>query len=212
MAGSPERILATHVGSLVRPPQLVEFLKIIEAGQPYDKTAYEACLRAAIEEVVRQQVEAGIDIVSDGEFSKGRNWAFYVHDRISGISTRQATPEEMKDPLSSAGGGQDHKPFPSSTPNTTGPRAWARVLASASSSTAPSPTTTRPSSATSPRSRRRPPRPTPPAPSCRWWRRRAPCPAPRTSIMPTRKACCLRSPTACTRNTRRSSTRPLCAD
>ena len=86
MAGSPDRILATHVGSLVRPPKLVEFLKLIEAGQPYDKAAYEACLKSSIEEVVRQQVEAGIDIVSDGEFSKGRNWAFYVHDRISGIS------------------------------------------------------------------------------------------------------------------------------
>ena len=112
MAGSPDRILATHVGSLVRPPQLVEFLRLIEAGQPYDRAAYEACLKASIEEVVRQQVEAGIDIVSDGEFSKGRNWAFYVHDRISGISTRQATPEEMKDPMSSAGGGHDHKAFP----------------------------------------------------------------------------------------------------
>ena len=84
---SSDRILATHVGSLVRPPKLVEFLKLIEAGQPYDKAAYEACLKSSIEEVVRQQVEAGIDIVSDGEFSKGRNWAFYVHDRISGIST-----------------------------------------------------------------------------------------------------------------------------
>ena len=112
MASNPDRILATHVGSLVRPPRLVEFLKLIEAGQAYDKAAYEACLKASIEEVVRQQVEAGIDIVSDGEFSKGRNWAFYVHDRLSGISTRPATPEEMKDPMSSAGGGQDHVAFP----------------------------------------------------------------------------------------------------
>jgi 5-methyltetrahydropteroyltriglutamate--homocysteine methyltransferase len=111
MAGSSDRILTTHVGSLVRPPKLVEFLKLIEAGQPYDKVAYEACLKSSIEEVVRQQVEAGVDIVSDGEFSKGRNWAFYIHDRISGISTRQATPEEMKDPMSSAGGGQDMRVF-----------------------------------------------------------------------------------------------------
>src|SRR4029077_162212 len=91
--------------------KLVEFLKAIEGGQPHDKAAYEACLKSSIEEVVRQQVEAGVDIVSDGEFSKGRNWAFYVHDRISGISTRQATDEEMKDPLSSAGGGQDMRAF-----------------------------------------------------------------------------------------------------
>ncbi|HEY5963033.1 MAG TPA: cobalamin-independent methionine synthase II family protein, partial [Xanthobacteraceae bacterium] len=71
-----------------------------------------ACLKASIDEVVRQQVEAGVDIVSDGEFSKGRNWAFYVHARMSGIATRPATPEEMKDPLASAGGGQDQVAFP----------------------------------------------------------------------------------------------------
>jgi 5-methyltetrahydropteroyltriglutamate--homocysteine methyltransferase len=112
MAAAPDRILTTHVGSLVRPPRLVEFLKAIEAGQPTDKPAYEACLKQSIDEVVRQQVEAGVDIVSDGEFSKGRNWAFYIHDRISGITTRPATPEEMKDPLTSAGGGQDMRAFP----------------------------------------------------------------------------------------------------
>src|SRR3954454_3571150 len=106
------RILTTHVGSLVRPPKLIEFLRKIEDRQPYDQVAYEACLKESIEEVVRQQADAGIDIVSDGEFSKGRNWAFYVHDRLSGISTRSATPEEMKDPLSSAGGGQDRVAFP----------------------------------------------------------------------------------------------------
>src|ERR1044071_3545612 len=108
----PDRISTTHVGSLVRPPKLVEFLKMIEAGQPCDEAPYQACLKDSIDEVVRQQVEAGIDIVSDGEFSKGRNWAFYVHDRISGIGTREATPEEMSDPLSSAGGGQDMRAFP----------------------------------------------------------------------------------------------------
>ena len=112
MAANPDRILTTHVGSLVRPPKLVEFLKLIEAGQAYDQAAYEACLKESIQEVVRQQVEAGVDIVSDGEFSKGRNWAFYFHDRVSGISTRAATEAEMKDPLSSAGGGQDRVAFP----------------------------------------------------------------------------------------------------
>ena len=112
MGSVPDRILVTHVGSLIRPPQLVELLKRIEAGEPYDKAGYEACLKELIDEIVRQQVEAGVDIVSDGEFSKGRNWAFYIHDRISGISTREATPEEMKDPMTSAGGGQDMKAFP----------------------------------------------------------------------------------------------------
>jgi len=107
-----DRILTTHVGSLVRPPKLVEFLKQVEARQPYDKAGYEACLRSSIEEVARQQVEAGIDIVSDGEFSKGRNWAFYVHERLTGLTTRKATAEELNDPMASAGGGQDTKAFP----------------------------------------------------------------------------------------------------
>src|SRR5690242_15780908 len=104
VTGSVNRIWTTHVGSLVRPPRLIEFLKKIEAGEPYDKAGYEACLKDTTEEVVRQQVEAGIDIVSDGEFSKGRNWAFYVHDRLSGLSSRPATPDELRDPMASVGG------------------------------------------------------------------------------------------------------------
>ena len=107
-----DRILTTHVGSLVRPPQLVEFLHKIEDRQPYDQAAYERCLRESIEEVVRRQAETGIDIVSDGEFSKGRNWAFYIHDRLTGVLTRPLTPEEARDPMAAAGGGQDRVAFP----------------------------------------------------------------------------------------------------
>jgi 5-methyltetrahydropteroyltriglutamate--homocysteine methyltransferase len=106
------RIFTTHVGSLVRPPKLIEFLRQIEGHQPYDQPAYEACLRQSIEEVVQQQADAGIDIVSDGEYSKGRNWAFYVHDRLTGVTTRSLTAEEAKDPMASAGGGQDRVAFP----------------------------------------------------------------------------------------------------
>jgi len=106
------RIFTTHVGSLVRPPKLIEFLRQIEDRQPYDQPAYEACLRQSIEEVVQQQADAGIDIVSDGEYSKGRNWAFYVHDRLTGVTTRSLTAEEAKDPMASVGGGQDRVAFP----------------------------------------------------------------------------------------------------
>src|SRR5260370_41158498 len=112
MASSANRILTTHVGSLVRPPQLIEFLHKLEDRAPYDKTAYEACLKDAIDTVVRQQAEAGIDIVSDGEFSKGRNWAFYVPDRLSGVASRPLTPEEAKDPMAAVGGGQDPVALP----------------------------------------------------------------------------------------------------
>jgi 5-methyltetrahydropteroyltriglutamate--homocysteine methyltransferase len=112
MAGGADRILTTHVGSLVRPPQLVEFLHTIEDRKPYNQAAYEECLKRSIEDVVRQQAEAGIDFVSDGEFSKSRNWAFYVHDRLSGVASRALTPEEAKDPLAFVGGGQDRIAFP----------------------------------------------------------------------------------------------------
>jgi 5-methyltetrahydropteroyltriglutamate--homocysteine methyltransferase len=100
-----DRIMATHVGSLVRPPELIEHLKKIEAGEAYDQAGYEACLKRSIDTVVRQQAEAGIDIVSDGEFSKGKNWAFYVHDRLGGMLRRPLTPEEAKDPMATPGGG-----------------------------------------------------------------------------------------------------------
>jgi len=111
MASHQNRILTTHVGSLVRPPQLVPFLKDIEAGHPYDRAAHAACLQESIAEVVRQQAEAGVDIVSDGEFGKTDNWAWYVHQRISGFVERPATEEEMKDPLVVRSMGQDFNDF-----------------------------------------------------------------------------------------------------
>src|SRR5262252_7692084 len=107
MASNPNRILTTHVGSLVRPPQLVAFLRKIEDGQPHDEAAHTACLRESIAEVVRQQAEAGVDIVSDGEFGKTDNWAWYVHQRISGFIERPATEQELKNPLIARTMGQD---------------------------------------------------------------------------------------------------------
>ena len=112
MASNQHRILTTHVGSLVRPPKLVEFLEEIESGRPYDKSAHEACLRESVAEVVRQQAEAGVDIVSDGEFGKTDNWAWYIRQRISGFSDRPATPEEAKDPLATMSMGRDMAAFP----------------------------------------------------------------------------------------------------
>jgi 5-methyltetrahydropteroyltriglutamate--homocysteine methyltransferase len=112
MPHNTDRILTTHVGSLVRPPKLIEFWRAIEDNKPYDETAFEACLTQSVAEVVRQQAEVGVDIVSDGEFSKGANWAFYVHKRLSGLTIRPATPEELKDPMASVIGGRDREAFP----------------------------------------------------------------------------------------------------
>jgi 5-methyltetrahydropteroyltriglutamate--homocysteine methyltransferase len=107
-----DRILTTHVGSLIRPPKLIEFWRLIEDGKSYDEAGFETCLTECVTEVVRQQAEVGIDIVSDGEFSKGLNWAFYIFKRLSGIAVRPATPDELKDPMASMSGGQDRQAFP----------------------------------------------------------------------------------------------------
>ncbi len=112
MALNRNRILTTHVGSLIRPPQLIPFLKEIEDGGSYDKAAFSQCLRESVSEVVRQQSEAGVDIVSDGEFGKTGNWAWYIHQRISGFSERPATPDEEKDPLVTMSRGRDFADFP----------------------------------------------------------------------------------------------------
>ena len=106
------RIMTTHVGSLIRPPHFVEILTKLEKKEPVEPGLYEKTLTQSVAEVVRQQAEANVDIVSDGEFGKGRNWAFYVHGRLSGMHTRPMTPEELKDPMAAAGGGRDREAFP----------------------------------------------------------------------------------------------------
>jgi 5-methyltetrahydropteroyltriglutamate--homocysteine methyltransferase len=111
MPQNRDRILTTHVGSLIRPGKLIEFWRAIEDGKPYDDGAFESCLTEAVADVVRQQAETGIDIVSDGEFSKGVNWAFYIFKRLAGIAVRPATAAEMADPMASMGGGRDHQAF-----------------------------------------------------------------------------------------------------
>ncbi len=67
MQRSTERILTTHVGSLARPDSLVPLLRQREEGQPYDRNDLARLVREAVADVVRQQIEAGIDIVNDGE-------------------------------------------------------------------------------------------------------------------------------------------------
>jgi 5-methyltetrahydropteroyltriglutamate--homocysteine methyltransferase len=82
-------ILTTHVGSLIRPPELVEFLLKQQNRDPYDQRAFDACLRRSVAEVVSKQEEAGIDIVSDGEYGKTMSWSRYILDRLSGLEERE---------------------------------------------------------------------------------------------------------------------------
>ena len=80
------RILTTHAGSLIRPAELLRL-----AGQD-DRAAYEAALAETVADVVRRQVEAGIDVVDDGEFGK-ESWITYLYERLSGIEERQVPLE-----------------------------------------------------------------------------------------------------------------------
>ena len=84
MKRSTERILTTHTGSLPRPPDLLEMIEAKEAGKPYDENAFDERVRTAVAEVVKNQVSAGIDIVSDGELGKP-SFATYVKHRLSGF-------------------------------------------------------------------------------------------------------------------------------
>jgi 5-methyltetrahydropteroyltriglutamate--homocysteine methyltransferase len=90
------RILTTHVGSLIRPPELIAYYQAMEraldGGPPVDAAAFEQCVRDSVAQVVRQQAEAGVDLVSDGEFSKSWLWANYTIDRLSGLEHRELDP------------------------------------------------------------------------------------------------------------------------
>jgi 5-methyltetrahydropteroyltriglutamate--homocysteine methyltransferase len=88
MKRSTDRILTTHVGSLIRPPALREFLAAKEAGEPFDKAAYAKCLKESVAQVVRKQAEVGIDVISDGEFGKAISWAQYALFRLGGFERR----------------------------------------------------------------------------------------------------------------------------
>ena len=70
MIRSTERILTTHTGSLPRPEDLIELMFAKEEGNPVDKENLKARIALAVSEIVLKQIEAGIDIVSDGEVSK----------------------------------------------------------------------------------------------------------------------------------------------
>jgi 5-methyltetrahydropteroyltriglutamate--homocysteine methyltransferase len=88
MQNSSDRILTTFAGSLIRPPE------VLALTPETDDATRSATLRTAVSEVVRQQVEAGVDVVSDGEFSKS-SWFTYVMDRLSGYEVRSAEPPKI---------------------------------------------------------------------------------------------------------------------
>ena len=90
-------VQTTHVGSLPRTQDVVDFIFAREHGKTYDQAAFDACMTAAVSQTVRKQKDAGVDIVSDGETSK-ISYATYVKDRYTGFdgdSPRNA-PADLK--------------------------------------------------------------------------------------------------------------------
>ncbi len=91
------KVLTTHTGSLPRTQEVVDFIFARENGEAYDQGAFDAAMTAAVSETVKKQVDADIDIVSDGETSK-ISYATYVKDRYTGFdgdSPRNA-PADLK--------------------------------------------------------------------------------------------------------------------
>jgi 5-methyltetrahydropteroyltriglutamate--homocysteine methyltransferase len=112
-----ERILATHTGSLIRPPELLAFLAAKEGGQPIDEDAYQRTLCSAVNEVVSHQVEVGIEVPDDGEMGKA-SWITYLYERVSGLEVR---PIRWRAPACcrpAATARSSRAPMPRSTPST----------------------------------------------------------------------------------------------
>jgi 5-methyltetrahydropteroyltriglutamate--homocysteine methyltransferase len=84
MQRSTDRFLTTHTGSLPRPDDLVRMMYAKEEGVPVDAPSLAARIRAAVEDIVAKQREAGVDIVNDGEVSKP-SYATYIKDRLNGF-------------------------------------------------------------------------------------------------------------------------------
>src|SRR5438128_8212208 len=84
MKRSSERFLTTHTGSLPRPEDLIRMMYAKEEGVPVDAAALAERVASAVEEVVRKQADAGVDVINDGEMSKP-SYATYIKDRLSGF-------------------------------------------------------------------------------------------------------------------------------
>ena len=119
MKRSTERILTTHAGSLARPADLLDMMRAKESGQPYDLEAFAQRVHTAVAEVVRKQIDSGMDIVSDGEQGKP-GFLNYIKDRLTGFESR----ERLRPLVFGA-----HTDFPDYEPRPTGTLGFGRLLA-----------------------------------------------------------------------------------
>jgi len=110
MNRSNDRILTTHVGSLVRPDDLVEFLRLQDEGKTFEERSFQNCLRRSVSQVANRQIATGLDIINDGEFGKTISWSRYVLERMTGFEQRDARSGDHGMPPASIG--KDHRDFP----------------------------------------------------------------------------------------------------
>jgi len=96
MRQSTDRILTTHTGSLPRPKALLDLLKIKDDGLLRDLASFEAVVQEATTQIVRQQLECGIDVINDGEVSK-ISYSTYVKDRLTGFDAEGNFPARADD-------------------------------------------------------------------------------------------------------------------
>lgn len=94
MQHSTKRILTTHAGSLPRPPDMIEMLVAKAQGQPIDEAARQARLPGAVKEIVQKQIELGLDIIDDGEYSKP-SFVTYVNERLGGYEVDRNAPPRV---------------------------------------------------------------------------------------------------------------------
>src|SRR5438105_11978422 len=87
MKRSDDRILTTHVGSLARPKALIDLIQVKESGEPYDHAEFARQAKAAVADVVKRQVECGIDIVNDGEQAKASFQGYFL-ERLAGFERK----------------------------------------------------------------------------------------------------------------------------
>jgi len=94
MRSSTERILTTHVGSLPRTSEVVALLYKKDSGETYDRAAFDAAVAAGVADAVAKQLDAHVDIVSDGETSKV-GYSTYIKNRLSGFAGHYSRPPHL---------------------------------------------------------------------------------------------------------------------
>ncbi len=106
MKRSSGRILATHVGSLPRPEDLLSAVLARDRGEVFDHKAFPSVLERSVREIVRRQADVGLDVIDDGEFGKP-GFMHYVNQRLAGFQPIAGEP-----PRSPFAASRDFQAFP----------------------------------------------------------------------------------------------------